>query len=270
MTNIFEGRNMRIAAIALIATAFITSGCSKKAPIPPPPPPPTNQAQPAPPTPATAPRPTATLTVEPARIERGQTANLTWSSTNANDISINNGIGTVVATGTRQVAPGDTTTYTLTATGPGGTVTATATVAVVVPAPPPQQAAPRITNIGGSLDSRIASDLKDGFFDYDSTNIRDDARVALTADVASLKRLFADFPTATVNIEGHCDERGSAEYNLGLGDRRASSAKDFLTQQGIPAEKLRTISYGKERPQCTEDDEACYQKNRRVHFSAGQ
>jgi len=71
-------------------------------------------------------------------------------------------------------------------------------------------------------------------------------------------------------VEGHCDERGSAEYNLGLGDRRASSVRDFLVQLGVPVAKLRTISYGKERPQCTEADEACYQKNRRVHFSAGQ
>jgi peptidoglycan-associated lipoprotein len=71
-------------------------------------------------------------------------------------------------------------------------------------------------------------------------------------------------------VEGHCDERGSAEYNLGLGDRRATSAKDFLVQLGVPADKLKTISYGKERPQCTENDESCWQKNRRAHFSAGQ
>ncbi len=81
---------------------------------------------------------------------------------------------------------------------------------------------------------------------------------------------FNDFPSAVINVEGHCDERGSAEYNLGLGDRRSTSAKDFLVQLGVPAAKLRDISYGKERPQCTEADEACYQKNRRVHLSAGQ
>jgi peptidoglycan-associated lipoprotein len=71
-------------------------------------------------------------------------------------------------------------------------------------------------------------------------------------------------------VEGHCDERGSAEYNLGLGDRRASSVRDYLVQLGVPADRLHTISYGKERPQCTDADEACYQKNRRAHFSQGE
>jgi peptidoglycan-associated lipoprotein len=122
----------------------------------------------------------------------------------------------------------------------------------------------------GTLESRVQSDLKDALFDYDSVNIRDDAHAALAADAEALKRIFADFPGATVNVEGHCDERGSAEYNLGLGDRRASSARDLLVQLGVPAAKLRTISYGKERPTCTEADEACYQKNRRAHLSAGQ
>jgi len=85
-----------------------------------------------------------------------------------------------------------------------------------------------------------------------------------------LKAILSDFPGATIMVEGHCDERGSAEYNLGLGDRRASSAKEFLVSLGLPGDRLKTISYGKERPQCTEADETCYQKNRRVHFSPGQ
>ena len=85
-----------------------------------------------------------------------------------------------------------------------------------------------------------------------------------------LSRWFADFPNANIVIEGHCDERGSAEYNLGLGDRRASSAKEYLVQLGVPAEKLNTISYGKERAQCKEQNESCWQKNRRAHFTSGQ
>ena len=91
-----------------------------------------------------------------------------------------------------------------------------------------------------------------------------------TKDADALKAIFTDFPDATITIEGHCDERGSAEYNLALGDRRATAAKDFLTQLGVPADKLKTISYGKERPQCTDHDESCWQKNRRAHFSTGQ
>ena len=81
---------------------------------------------------------------------------------------------------------------------------------------------------------------------------------------------MTDFPNTTVIIEGHCDERGSAEYNLGLGDRRASAARDFLTRLGLPGDRLIKVSYGKERPQCTESNETCWQKNRRVHFAPGE
>ncbi|MDD1679671.1 MAG: OmpA family protein, partial [Methanomicrobiales archaeon] len=92
----------------------------------------------------------------------------------------------------------------------------------------------------------------------------------LTKDADALKSILQEFPNAVITVEGHCDERGSAEYNLGLGDRRATSAKDFLVQLGVPADKLKTISYGKERPVCTESNEECWQRNRRAHFSAGQ
>ena len=116
----------------------------------------------------------------------------------------------------------------------------------------------------------LSTEVQDAFFDYDKSDIREDARATLTSDATALKTLMSDYPSGTVVIEGHCDERGSAEYNLGLGDRRASSAKDFLVQLGVPADKLRTQSYGKERPQCTESNEGCWQKNRRVHFSSSE
>ncbi len=116
----------------------------------------------------------------------------------------------------------------------------------------------------------MVSEVKDAMFDYDKSDIRADAREALTQDASALKSILADFPNATITIEGHCDERGSAEYNIGLGDRRATAAKDFLVQLGVPADKLKTISYGKERPQCTDANEECYQKNRRDHFAAAQ
>ena len=112
--------------------------------------------------------------------------------------------------------------------------------------------------------------MQDAYFDYDKSDIREDARAVLTRNADALKAIFNDFPTSIIVVEGHCDERGSAEYNLGLGDRRGQSAKDFLVQLGVPAERLRTISYGKERPVCTEATEACWQKNRRAHFASGQ
>jgi peptidoglycan-associated lipoprotein len=209
----------------------------------------------------------AEFSVEPSSIERGQSAVLRWSVTGANDISINNGIGTVTAMGNQRLTPNNTTTYTLTANGPGGQAMANATVTVTGPAPPPP---PPITANKGTLESRVVSDLRDALFDYDSNNIREDARMSLTADAGALKRIFTDFPNATISVDGHGDERGSAEYNLGLGDRRATAARDFLTQLGVPADRLKTISYGKERPVCTESDESCWQRNRRAHFSVGQ
>jgi peptidoglycan-associated lipoprotein len=115
----------------------------------------------------------------------------------------------------------------------------------------------------------LASEVQDAYFDFDKSDIREDARATLTRNADALRRIFQEFPAATVVIEGHCDERGSAEYNMGLGDRRATAAKEFLVQLGVPADKLRTVSYGKERPQCTESNEECWQKNRRVHFVPG-
>jgi peptidoglycan-associated lipoprotein len=114
----------------------------------------------------------------------------------------------------------------------------------------------------------VERQLQDAYFDYDMSDIRADAQSVLTRNAETLKDLFRTFPGETVTIEGHCDERGSAEYNLGLGDRRATSARDFLVQLGVPADRLGTISYGKERPQCTEQTEECYQRNRRAHFAA--
>lgn len=212
----------------------------------------------------------AQFAAEPSSVERGQAAQLSWNVTGATDVAINNGIGTVPASGSRRITPNETTTFTLTANGAGGSITANATISVTAPAPPP----PPSTNTGrgekGTVDSRLQSDLQDVLFDYDSNNIQDSARAIMMADAAALKQIFADFPGATINVEGHCDERGSAEYNLGLGDRRASSTREFLAQQGVPVDRLKTISYGKERPTCTEATEGCFQRNRRAHFSGGQ
>ena len=116
----------------------------------------------------------------------------------------------------------------------------------------------------------ITRDLRDAFFDFDSSDIRPDAETALRGDGDALKRIFSEFPSDSVVIEGHCDERGTTEYNLALGDRRATAARDFLVNLGVPTSKMRTISYGEERPQCTESDEGCWQRNRRAHFAAAQ
>jgi peptidoglycan-associated lipoprotein len=254
-------RKWSVIWIAIVLVAF-ASGCKKKAPPPPPPPPPPKAEAPAPPPPA-APD-ISDFSAEPSSIERGQSSTLKWTVTGANQISIDNGVGTVQATGSRGVYPNDTTTYKLTANGPGGTLSKTATVSVAAPPPPAPPPAPK-----ASISDRINA-LQDAYFDYDKSDMREDARSALTKDADLIKSILQDFPDAAITVEGHCDERGSAEYNLGLGDRRATAAKDFLVQLGVPADKLKTISYGKERPVCTESNEACWQRNRHAHFSTGQ
>jgi peptidoglycan-associated lipoprotein len=213
------------------------------------------------------PKPAVQFSAEPAAIERGQSATLRWAVSDATDIDIAPGIGTVSARGDRQVSPADTTTYTLTAKGPGGSDTGTATVTVTVPPPPPPPPPPPVQK---TLSELLQSQVQDVYFDYDKSDIREDARAVLTQNADALKRIFAEMPDAAVSVEGNCDERGSAEYNLGLGDRRATSAKDFLVQLGVPADKLKSISYGKEKPVCTESTEDCWQKNRHDHFAAAQ
>jgi peptidoglycan-associated lipoprotein len=268
MTNNSFRFDKTVLTLATVVILF-ASACGKKTPIPPPPPSPVASSSPTGGTTASGLPVIAEFSIEPSAIERGQSSVLRWNVTGANNVAIDNGFGTVPASGTQRVTPPATTTYRLAAMGPGGEANATATVTVTGPAAPPP---PVTRNRGptGTLESRVQSDLRDALFDYDSNNIRDDARAALTADSDALKRILADFPNASVNVEGHCDERGSAEYNLGLGDRRASAARDFLTQLGVPADRLKTISYGKERPVCTESDESCWQRNRRAHFSVGQ
>jgi peptidoglycan-associated lipoprotein len=250
----------RISAVLLsISLLMFAAGCKKKTPPPPPPPPPTPVEKPAPPA-----KPSVQFTAEPGTIERGGSATLRWSVSDATDVAISPSVGTVSARGDRQVSPTDTVTYTLQAKGPGGEESASATVTVSVPPPPP----PAPAAVKKSLSELVAEQLQDAYYDYDKSDIREDARASLTRDADGLKHIYAEMPDAVVVMEGHCDERGSAEYNLGLGDRRATSAKEFLQQLGIPTDKLKTISYGKERPQCTESNEDCWQKNRRVHFSA--
>jgi peptidoglycan-associated lipoprotein len=244
-----------------LSLVLFVAGCKKKAPPPPPPPPPPAPA----PAPAPPPKtPTVSLTAEPSSIDRGQSATLRWSSTDATEASINQGIGSVGTSGTRSVSPTSSTTYTITVKGPGGSASASATVTVRAPAPPPPPPPPPKV-----FSEELSRRVQDAYFDYDKSDIRDDARATLTSNSDALKAMFREFPNSRVVIEGHCDERGSAEYNLGLGDRRANAAKEFLVQLGVAADRLSVISYGKERPQCTESDESCWQRNRRVHFVAG-
>jgi peptidoglycan-associated lipoprotein len=256
-----------IGALLLgVALLLFAAGCKKKVPPPPPPPPPKPEVKKEAPPP---PRPVISeFVAEPSTIQRGEASTLRWRVLEATSVRLDQGIGEVAAQGSRRVFPSSSTVYTLTAQGPGGTASARATVEVTAPPPPAPPPPPPPKK--KSLAEVLGAEVRDAYFDFDMYNIRTDARAALTQDAETLKSIVREFPGQKVVIEGHCDERGSAEYNLGLGDRRAKSAKDFLVELGVPADMLGTISYGKERPQCTEQTEQCWQLNRRVHFSAGQ
>jgi peptidoglycan-associated lipoprotein len=162
----------------------------------------------------------------------------------------------VEANGSKPVTPSDSTTYHLVAKGAGGTQDATARVTVNAAPPPPPP-----SNL--TEEEMFAQNIKDVYFDYDSDAVRPDQQASIQAD-AQFLNAHASIPFI---VEGHCDERGSTEYNLALGDRRANAVKSALTAAGVSASRIKTISYGKEKPFCTESNEACWQQNRRGHFA---
>jgi peptidoglycan-associated lipoprotein len=143
--------------------------------------------------------------------------------------------------------------------------------AAVTARPTPPSTAPASRYPSAATRARIdelLAKIEDAYFDYDKSALRPDALNALEADSTELRDILKDYPDYNLTIEGHCDERGSDEYNLALGDRRAQAAKDYLVQVGIPSSQLNLVSYGKMKPVCTAHDEACWQKNRRIHILA--
>jgi peptidoglycan-associated lipoprotein len=245
----YSNRTSLIVAASLAALLTV-AGCHKKNPAPPPPPAP----------PASAPAPMATITATPSTITPGGSATLTWKTTDASNVSIV-GLGQVASAGTQTVTPTQTTSYHLIAQGDGGTADATATVSVTMAAPPPA----RITETGID-ENAFESAVKPVFFDYDSYDVRPDAQTTIQADANFLNQ----HPGLKVVVGGYCDDRGSTEYNLALGENRANAAKQALAAAGVSPDRLRTVSYGKEKQFCTEQNEACWQQNRRAQFTLDQ
>jgi peptidoglycan-associated lipoprotein len=135
------------------------------------------------------------------------------------------------------------------------------------PAPPPPAAPASLTEEQLFAKMTLAElnekrPLGDVFFDLDESVIRDDGRAALAKNAEYLKR----WASTRISVEGHCDERGTPEYNLGLGERRANAVRDYLVGLGVAGDRITTISKGKESPFCTESAESCWQQNRRGHF----
>ena len=239
---------MKYTVVVLAVAAILTiSACKKKVAPAPPPPPPAVQA------------PTASLTANPAATQQGQSSTLSWTTQNATEVTLE-GIGRVGPSGSQLVTPSTSTTYRLAAKGDGGKQEATARVTVTSPPPP-------VTAAQSAAEQELfARSVKDLYFNYDSYELRASDQSTLQADAAFLK----SHSNIRFTLEGHCDERGSVEYNIALGENRANSVKQALVKLGVPASSIKTISYGKEKPICTEHNEACWQQNRRAHFAHGQ
>jgi peptidoglycan-associated lipoprotein len=235
-------RIQQFATYAATASVLLLAGCSKKS---------AKVVPPAPPAPAA---PTATLAANPSDIQQGQSSELTWQTSNATQVTIE-GLGTVPPSGSRTVTPTSSTTYTLNATGDGGT----------------QQASARITvsgaqqNAAESLSDRdlFAQMVKDVYFDFNKADLRTDQNANAQKDGDFL----AQHSDLKVLIEGHCDDRGSEEYNLALGDSRANSLRSALIAQGVSPNHIKVVSYGKEHPFCSQENEECWQQNRRDHVA---
>jgi peptidoglycan-associated lipoprotein len=242
-------RKRLIPLVAAASLVLVVAGCHKKAVPPPPPPPPA----------ATSPEPTATISVTPDTINPGGSSVLAWKTTDATDVSIE-GIGAVAPYGTQNVSPTQSTTYHLVARGPGGSADATARLTVNAGSQMAQGPAESID------EQTFEQNVKPIFFDYDSYDIRPDAQATMSQDSAFLSA----HPSLKIVIGGYCDDRGSAEYNLALGENRANAAKQALVNSGVSPDRIRTVSYGKEKQFCTEQNESCWQQNRRAGFSLDQ
>ena len=230
--------------LTLAAAMLLIAGCAKK---------PVAKAAPPPPP---QPEPTVTLSVYPQEINKGQSAKLTWESKNATDVTIES-LGSIDLNGSVSVNPADSTTYRIVAKGPGGTSDATARLTVSTPPPPPVAAV-----VQPSLRELFERNVKDAFFAYDSYEIDNETSQL----IASNANFLQEHPEAAFQVVGHCDERGSEEYNLALGASRAEAVKQALVKQGVSGNRITTNSLGKEQPFCTDSNEECWHMNRRGHF----
>jgi len=251
------------------------------------------------------PTPTVQISATPSSISAGDQITLSWHTTGAFSVSIE-GIGPVASSGVKTVSPPASTTYHLLAKGDGGTAEATASVSisqtrsksarktparasaeakakaqvaiatpVAVAAPvldkiPVSEAPPVVAQVpyGGVLtpEEEFKANVLDVYFDYDSYEVRQEDLETLARNAAYLNTR----PNINITVGGFCDERGSNEYNLALGQNRAHATKNALVNIGIAASRIRVVSFGKEKSYCAVSNEDCWQKNRRVSFSIDQ
>jgi peptidoglycan-associated lipoprotein len=251
---------LRTAILLTIALAAI-AGCGKKTA-------PVNPASLGPTATAATPAPTATLTADPLAIDLGQSLVLNWRTTNASSVSID-GIGPVNVNGTQTVSPSTSTIFHLVAKGDGGSTETNVRVTVRVPAIPTVPTEATSSSTTGTTTTDMGSEevfhqnVPDIFFDYDSEALRPEGQAAASKAASYL----VAHPDIRIVIGGYCDDRGSAEYNLALGENRANAAKTALVNAGVAPARIRIVSYGKEKQFCTDETDECWQQNRRAQFS---
>ena len=245
-----SARTASLLALGLLAIA----GCGHK----------TARVSPSANAPTTSPTaaPTANLTADPLAIDLGQSVVLNWRTTDATIVTID-GIGSVPVNGTQTVSPSTSTNFHLTAKGDGGSTEANVRVTVRVPVSPVAPADTGTNTADMGSDAVFHQNVPDIFFDYDSYDLRPDGQAAASKAATYL----VAHPSIKIVIGGYCDDRGSAEYNLALGENRANSAKTTLVNAGVNASRIRVVSYGKEKQFCTDETEECWQQNRRAQFS---
>lgn len=197
-----------------------------------------------------SPEPALDLKASPASIDAGDSITLSWGSQNADSVRIEPGIGEVGEAGNVSVSPTSSVTYTATATGPGGTATAIVEVTVHTP----------------SVTDLFDSTMQPVYFDLDRADIRSDQAVELQ----TAARFLTENAEVQLTIEGHADERGSQKYNMGIGERRANAVRTYLTNQGVAATRIDVVSFGEDHPVCTQSNEGCWSRNRRVEYALRQ
>ena len=240
-----------------LGLVLVSSSCKKKTQ--------SSARPPAPPAPYLGDRPstaksatTVELKASPSTIERGDQTTLSWTSTGANSILIDGGIGNVAETGSLVLSPRESITYTAVAKGTDNDTRASTRVTVVARSDP--------SVVSGDIEG-LQRAIEEGkvrpvFFQYDLAELDPEGKHILTENA----RWISQFPAAVAIIEGHCDERGSEEYNLALGDRRAQAARDYLLGLGVAGGQLEALSFGEERPFSACHEESCWKRNRRAHF----
>jgi peptidoglycan-associated lipoprotein len=250
----FRTRSLRSALFLAVALATV-SGCHKNA---------SNTLSPDINAPSPAPLPpvpTASLSADPLAIDLGQSVVLNWRTSDASSVSIDS-LGTVNPNGTQTVSPATSTTFHIVAKGDGGSTEASVRVTVRIPVAPTVPVDTTATPDMGS-ETVFHDNVQDIYFDYDSYTLRADAQAAA---VKAASYLVAH-PDIRIVVGGYCDDRGSAEYNLALGENRANAAKTALVNAGVAPARIRVVSFGKEKQFCTDEAEACWQQNRRAQFS---